>query len=423
MRDESDKEGGPADAPALAHDRSNDASERLLHFDGVRTVFALWIVFHHMAPRQPSLLDKMLVRVDVCVEFFVLLSGFMTHYAYHSKDIESSFGSLAAFFVRRCFRCLLASYLGMVLCTVTLWLGGFEVWSFNTLSCFLLIKTWIDPEPNCPNMPSWFLVSMLPSWLLYPMFRPMLGWNRSMGGHVCLAVTAWCFAIVPQLCLMLSRGAWLEWTEFTFTWFWPPALLPDFMLGACVAALVLRKPPCAAVGWIGDLSMLSLLLTCTLVPVPERPPDWGGPSQWRPGHYIAWEQLSARLSAPFLCTFIYYTSNGNSLLARILSQKILVRLGRYTLEVYLLQTAVHDLFLWIRAPGAGGLWPGLPWTPQVFLLYLCVLWLLCAAFAETVAEPLTSKVKTFSAHWVGRTLSQCCEERRQQYQQVDPGCG
>ena len=56
------------------------------------------------------------------------------------KDIESSFGSLAAFFVRRCFRCLLvpgligyatpcsacqlqpqASYLGMVLCTVTLW--------------------------------------------------------------------------------------------------------------------------------------------------------------------------------------------------------------------------------------------------------------------------------------------------------------
>ena len=57
------------------------------------------------------------------------------------QDIESSFGSLAAFFVRRCFRCLLvlslrnalhallrsqqpqpqASYLGMVLCTVTLW--------------------------------------------------------------------------------------------------------------------------------------------------------------------------------------------------------------------------------------------------------------------------------------------------------------
>ncbi|CAE7301796.1 unnamed protein product [Symbiodinium natans] len=62
-----------------------------------------------MAPREPSwLLDKMLVRVDVCVEFFMLLSGFMTHYVYHSKDIESSFGSMMAFFARRAFRCLLA---------------------------------------------------------------------------------------------------------------------------------------------------------------------------------------------------------------------------------------------------------------------------------------------------------------------------
>ena len=54
-----------------------------------------------------------------------------------------------------------------------------------------------------------------------------------------------CRLISPRL----SRGAWLEWTEFTFTWFWPPALLPDFM---CQTYNVTR------------LTNVSMLTLCTL---------------------------------------------------------------------------------------------------------------------------------------------------------------
>ncbi|CAJ1414517.1 unnamed protein product [Effrenium voratum] len=377
---------------------------RLLHFDGARAIFAMWIVCHHMAPREPkSCLDAMMVRVDVCVEFFILLSGFLTHYLNSDKDVASTSGSFIAYFIRRIFRCLLATYVGMVLCVLTQLLGGFNVWTTKTLSCFLLLKTWIDPMPNCPNMPSWFVVSLLPCWLVYPCVGYLLR-GSSTKFQLCLALASWSAAIGPQLCILCVQKSWLHWGQVAFTWFWPPALMPDFVLGACMAAMVRHNPPSKQVAWFGDIAMLVIVLACMLVPVPVPPPDWAGPSQWRPGHYIAWEQLFARLSAPFLCVFLYCTHHGDTLATRLLSHKTLVSLGRYTLEVYLLQMPLHDFFLWTRAPGAQGLWRGLPWTPEVFWCYLLVLWTTCGLFVEFVAEPLNQRVRAVSSSWVGRTL-------------------
>ncbi|CAE8608457.1 unnamed protein product, partial [Polarella glacialis] len=82
---------------------------RLSHLDGARTLLSIWIVCHHMAPREPaSSLDAMLVRVDVGVEFFMMMSGFLTQHLFGQKEgIGSSAGSLASFYTRRLFRCLL----------------------------------------------------------------------------------------------------------------------------------------------------------------------------------------------------------------------------------------------------------------------------------------------------------------------------
>lgn len=98
-------------------------------------------------------------------------------------------------------------------------------------------------------------------------------------------------------------------------------------------------------------------------------------------------------------------------MTRLLSHRTLVSLGRYTLEVYLLQMPLHDFFLWTRAPGAEGLWRGLPWTSEVFWFYLLLLLAACAFFVEILAEPLNQRVKSLSAAWVGKPLS-----RLQQYE-------
>lgn len=391
---------------------SEAPAQRLSHLDGARTLFAVWIVCHHMAPREPtSCLDAMMVRVDVGVEFFILLSGFLTHHLHKDKDILASCGSFFAYFTRRIFRCLLATYVGMTLCALTQLLGGFEVCTPKTLSCFFLMKTWIDPTPNCPNMPSWFVVSLLPCWFLYPWLRLLLLKTTSARQCLCFCALAWLLAIGPQFSMLLWQQNWLSWNQLIYTWFWPPALVPDFVLGCCVARMVHHNPPTVHVSWLGDFAMIVLLCACMLVPVPEPPADWAGPEQWRPGHYVAWEQLFARLSAPFLGVFLYCTYNGGSLMTRLLSHRTLVSLGRYTLEVYLLQMPLHDFFLWTRAPGAEGLWRGLPWTSEVFWFYLLLLLAACAFFVEILAEPLNQRVKSLSAAWVGKPLS-----RLQQYE-------
>jgi len=395
------------------------AQERLPHFDGARTLFATWIVCHHMAPREPtSCLDAMMVRVDVGVEFFILLSGFLTHHLHKDKELAASCWSFFTYLTRRTFRCLLATYAGMTLCALTQLLGGFDICTPKTLSCFFLLKTWYDPTPNCPNMPSWFVVSLLPCWILYPGVRLLLR-GTSAKHCLCFALLAWLLAIGPQLSMLMWKRTWLSWNQFIFTWFWPPALVPDFVLGSCMAALVHHSPPTAKVGWLGDVAMVLLLCACMLVPVPEPPADWGGPDQWRPGHYVAWEQLSARLSAPFLCTFLYCTYSGGSMIARLLSHGTLVTLGRYTLEVYLLQMPLHDFFLWTRAPGARGLWRGLPWTPEVFWFYLLLLWTTCGLFVEFMAEPLNQRVKSLSSTRAHVATSLSSEQSRlPQYEQL-----
>ena len=107
------------------------------------------------------------------------------------------------------------------------------------------------------------------------------------------------------------------------------------------------------------------------------------------------------------------------MIARLLSHGTLVTLGRYTLEVYLLQMPLHDFFLWTRAPGARGLWRGLPWTPEVFWFYLLLLWTTCGLFVEFMAEPLNQRVKSLSSTRAHVATSLSSEQSRlPQYEQL-----
>ena len=52
-------------------------------------------------------------------------------------------------------------------------------------------------------------------------------------------------------------------------------------------------------------------------------------------------------------------------------------------------------------PGGGRLWAGLPWTSQVFVLYLVLLWLLSGLFVASIAEPFSDWLRGLTAEWGG----------------------
>lgn len=376
-------------------------AERLPQLTGARVLAALWIVCHHVEPREKgSAFTPFVTRVDVAVEYFVLLSGFLSQHIYGYREPPRGASALAKLYVRRLARILLTAQVATLASIFLLWCGHFEVASWRTLACLFFVQGWAEPAPSCPNMPTWYVDALLPSWLLYPLVtQPALAAASTLPLPVFLAlgVGLWLAAAGPSLALMAFSSSWLSWRQVTFTWFWPPAQLADFALGAFVAAAVRRMPPPRAAGILADVAITGLLLACFFAPLPEKPEGWDGPAQWRPGHYMCWEQLTGRGSAPLLAAFLYGCcgrGGKSSCAASVLSHKALVALGSYTLEVYLFQAPLRSAFIWIAPPfkKATWLWPGFEWGPDVFFAYLLLLWLLSGLFAELVAQPLQRRL-------------------------------
>ena len=86
---------------------------KLDHLDGGRTVLALWILMHHF-PDHPEGGHTMLQgdRAHVAVSYFVVLSGFVTHWVYGRPERWD--GRLLRFYARRLDRVVLTSWLGMI---------------------------------------------------------------------------------------------------------------------------------------------------------------------------------------------------------------------------------------------------------------------------------------------------------------------
>jgi len=403
-----------ANTPSHLRNRASSERERRAkkpHLTGVRTLVAMWIVCHHMATQRPaSSISVFTMRVDVAVELFMMLSGFMTHYAYGDVDNMSSAGSLLCFYVRRLARVCITAQLAMLCCVFWLWYGNEPAFTAKTASCMLFLRPWYEPEPDCPDAPMWFVAALIPSWLLYPLItRRVLSFDglSSPRALVMVCGALWLAALGPALVIIGSQGHWLTWSQVKFTWFWPPAQLADFALGSAVAALVVKAPPRPSLAKLGDVALATTMLACLLVPISQKPVSWTGPL-FRPGHYIGWDALSARLASPLLAVWIYCSSGDDgSVTAKFLSHGLFVSAGAYTLEVYLLQTPLHALFIWTERE----LWLPAAST-EVFVMYLWLLWILCVIFVDKVAAPADKWLRNTTATWVDQPLSYFFRPRR-----------
>lgn len=111
-----DEVGGDWRAPEDTSRNSLSGPAPLPHLTGARTLLALWIVCHHMLPWEPaSVLTPLTMRVDVGVECFMLLSGFLTQHVFGLEELTSSMGSVLRYYARRCGRLLLATEVSILL--------------------------------------------------------------------------------------------------------------------------------------------------------------------------------------------------------------------------------------------------------------------------------------------------------------------
>ena len=412
-------------------------SRKLDHLDGGRTVLALWILMHHF-PDHPEGGHTLLQgdRAHVAVSYFVVLSGFVTHWVYGRPERWD--GRLLRFYARRLDRIVLTSWLGMLAILVMELLSlsypgagllardEHEAHRYfhahenvsdvldpeRLLGCFSFLRWYYAPGEtfdlvDCPNLPTWTVAALILCWLLYPLLRWLLvkAWDRGAAAGIAacsLLASSWLVTIVTLIALWAAHG-------FTFPtdrqhdmgYYWPPANVGDFCLGVAAAALVHRAESSAVTAaeatpllgasgpgatasrqrrlvlwarasWAMILADAAAITTAATI---VALPDIGP-------HRTGPEALLDHAFAPLLAAWIYGSSVGpdTGLVGRLLRQPAFAWPGKYAFHVYI---------LWYPLRAFIGIYTFLDLTrPADAVTALLIHWIVSALYAEYVEVQL-----------------------------------
>lgn len=319
---------------------------QLAHLTGARSLLSLWILADHFAHRASVFTD----RANVAVNLFILMSGFVTHWAYGSRELWS-FGAIAQFYVRRLGRVVLTTYLAMLLAVGVMSLQTQPPELGHMARCMLFVEPWLQPEEWCPDGQTWTIAALIPSWLLYPVSKRLLRFvevRYKTEGLVLLLLALYTCSLAPSLVVFVVQGGYLSVKQHNYAYVWPPSQMADFAIGMVAASLARRHEPGAGSagdargavlttspgvrGFMADASMVLVFAAVLLVP--------------SSGYHEGWEPLFNHALSPLLATFLFGSAavGGSGMLAWILSVWPLARLGKYSFEVFLFQWPFFSTF-------------------------------------------------------------------------------
>ena len=125
---------------------------RFQHLDGLRCLASFWIVCAHYLPKNPSVdpesngsmspLNNARYRVNVAVCFFVVVSGFVTHYSSGSRQLANAV-ELLGFYLRRLGRILFTFWIAMLWAVYLLERAGSQHLPLDyVVKCVCLVEQW-----------------------------------------------------------------------------------------------------------------------------------------------------------------------------------------------------------------------------------------------------------------------------------------
>ncbi|KAJ8600234.1 hypothetical protein CTAYLR_001968 [Chrysophaeum taylorii] len=349
---------------------------RLQHLAGTRFVASLWIVCQHFLPSSRNgRLVRVLWRSNVGVDYFIILSGFVTHWASRGTKVR-----LAPWFARRFGRVLASTYLSMMaaMAIFAIQRQFDELVPGHVARCALLVETWLDPQRWCPNGQIWTVAALAPSWVLYPFLLDRIAKRALIPATVIAALVPTCVS----LWYVVRNGGASELDQ-AYMYLWPPSQLLDFALGACAAEWAARADISHRHGRLADAAFAIVLALSFSAPNPNL--------DYRDGY----EPLFDHGLAPVLALFLYASAvdgrratyldvNPTSATARMFAHPALTSLGVCSFQVYLFQWPVHAIF------GMIGLDTQKNGAAENFVAFALTLWLLAALYERYLERPFVA---------------------------------
>lgn len=325
-------------APVPVGRQARRGEPNLNALTGLRVFAALGVVVYHFARPAlngwPAPLLNLAGSGYTAVSLFFLLSGFILSYSYLNGAGEMR-GTRRAFYVSRFARIYPAYLLAFLLAAPTNIIWSLRVNHLPTaalklmtsaLAVLTLQQSWTPWTAWAWNFPAWSVSVEAFFYLSFPFLAPRLARLRP---SACIKVAGalWIAALIAPVCLYLAKGTTgapelsdhLQMAvEFT-----PLLRLPEFAIGILLGRAYrlgfsfgrLSAP-------LSYLSATAILVTLALCPSIPHP------------------LLANGLLVPLFACLLFSLAHAKGLLARFLSQPLIVMLGEASYGIYILQIPI-----------------------------------------------------------------------------------
>lgn len=407
-------DGKPKTEQAVASSKPVEKRRRLDHIGGIRAMATVWIVLGHFAGFSDPGTDVMpnaLHRGMVPVTFYVMLSGFITHYAYAKNDFFSQKGAKRAYMLKRFMRCAPAYYLAI--------LGGWGIWLKYQTGLFTgedkeggfvdrvneygVVKNMLVPElfwaqawlaylkpifdgnyeASVDNLPAWTMSTLLFSWFVFPWLKAAAVRLPRWGVGPAL-VSSYIVAMLPALAYMASDQTKNDTLVFNGIYYFPPFRVAEFFMGMLLAEMLRRKMFTSWKGWgvLADIATAIVMWAVASKSLFSTVNDMDYSRRNFEAYYIS--GFSPLIGIVLFGTSTDHGLTHNLIIGKLADTSALKGLGFYTFQVYLFQDPLHRLFSNAFGFGLGD------WSGDVLCVYVMALWLLAGIFTNYVETPFYS---------------------------------
>lgn len=380
---------------------------RLKHLDGFRFIVSLWLVVgHNYDPNvlgSGTLAERFCFRRYVAVSFFLVLSGFVSQYAYGRRDFSQP-GVLKNFYVGRigsvlaCYYATMAVALILKLASPTYsYANKGKRWEVGLPLILTLTQTWVPGYAYFGSPPAWTMSTLVAHWAVFPLLQKWLLRAEEKKVRVVVAGLP-LLALMPICIALVVQGGQLPGRQWYLFYTHPLSRLPDFAYGAALSEVFVRKfradndaeklvenmaeeeahkpKPChrVSIPFLADLVFPFIIALILAVPYSGRQSAFDSIMIFAPMHLFGLLIVGTSLDPGKSCT------------ARVFSLEPCRQLGDFAFQVYLWRYPLFAAVCWIQNGKFPNAWVYL--SPVYFLPSFFILYFFSYAWYRYIDDPL-----------------------------------
>ena len=364
---------------------------------------------HHYKP----FVGLWVFRANLAVNYFIVLSGFVTHFAYGSRELRS-WPARRSYYLNRFARVALSYYFFLashLLLVEALtdglkngykWVDGrgfvscshcVHLWQLpNTWLAWLMVDAWTFTYSPA-NYGNWAMSTFAFFWIIYPWLSSVLthASNRTLA-LVALSSGLPILTLLTWPCGVRFTPTYVDMREQIHVF--PLVRLPEFIFGAVLAEAIPRLTPHATArverfgGLIADASFVLVVWAAVFWVAPAGPVSVSSVDQ----RFWFYAGMTLPVGAFILGSSAPPPSRGG-LVARVLAHPLLSVPGAVSFQVFLFQRPMGEVFDALYRWQHGGANAHHKFEGAFFVAFFVATWAFAWSFARWVETPVMARVR------------------------------